>query len=165
MGDEYAEVISDKYKDWVQFMFEAGADIVLASHPHVLQPVTFQTVTDPDGGERECFAIYSLGNFVSSQRTIPRDESVILNLYFEKKNDEKARLINVSFIPVWVAYTNAKGAYDVHPLPAYKIEQPEGLALRAKDIIRAKSAYNHITEVLLGRGGLMGGLKEELFIK
>ena len=167
MGDEYAQEVSGKYKEWVRFMFESGADIVLAAHPHVLQPVTFQTVINPDGSARECFADYSLGNFNTSQRAIASDEAIILNLYFEKKNDEKARLKNVSFIPAWVEYTNAKGSYDVHPIPIYKIvvapsDQSE---LRAKDIIRAKLAYDHITEVLLGYGGLAGGVQRELFIK
>ena len=167
MGDEYAQQPSDKYREWVRFMFESGADIVLAGHPHVLQPVTFETVTDPGGNKRECFADYSLGNFVTSQRTAPRDEGVILNLYFEKKNDERARLIHVSFIPTWVEYINAGGAYDVHPLPIYKIlnAAPDQNELRAKDIIRAKAAYSHITEVLLGSAGLAGTAGEEIYIK
>jgi len=167
MGEEYAEEVSDQYKEWVQFMFDSGADIVLASHPHVLQPVTFETVTDADGSTRDCFADYSLGNFVTSQRTIPRDEGIILNLYFEKKNDEKARLIHVSFIPTWVEYISAAGAYDVHPIPIFKIVNtpPEQSELRARDIIRAKSAYSHILEVLLGGDSPGEGIEEELFIR
>jgi len=164
MGDEYAEQASDAYRQWVRFMFESGADIVLASHPHVLQPVEFTEVNGTDGKTRECFAAYSLGNFVTSQRTIPRDEGIILNLYFEKKNDEKARLINVSYIPTWVRYIGANGAYDVHPIPVSKIlgVPPEQSDLRAKDIIRVKSAYKHILQVLSG-GGPAGGA--EIFIK
>ena len=166
MGDEYAEQVSDKYKEWVQFMFESGADIVLASHPHVLQPVTFETVTGPDGLTRDCFADYSLGNFLTAQRTAPRDEGIILNLYFEKKNDEKAYLNHVSFIPTWVEYINARGAYDVHPLPIYRIlnTPSDELGLRAKDLVRAKSAYSHILDVLLGQDNPADGVKEELFI-
>ena len=166
MGDEYAEQPSDRYKEWVRFMFEAGADIVLASHPHVLQPVAVERVTDADGRSRLCFAHYSLGNFVSGQRTIPRDEGIILNLYFEKKNDEPARLTNVSFIPTWVQYINSRGTYDVRPLPLYNIlkDPPEYYSLRAGDIIRAKAAYSHITEVLLGQAVPFSEAKQEFFI-
>jgi poly-gamma-glutamate synthesis protein (capsule biosynthesis protein) len=138
---------------------------VLASHPHVLQPVTFETVTEPDGSARARFAAYSLGNFVSAQRTIPRDEGIILNLYFEKKNDEQPHLINVSFIPTWVRYLNTNGAYDVHPLPIrYILNNPEESGLRAKDILRAKSALSHITGVLLGHPAVGGEVRQEYFI-
>jgi len=167
MGDEYAEQESDRYREWVQFMFESGADIVLASHPHVLQPAEFKTVSNEDGSTRVCFVDYSLGNFLTAQRTIPRDEGIILNLYFEKKNTEHARLINVSFIPTWVEYINAHGSYDVHPLPIHYIlnNPPTQLDLRAKDIIRAKSAYSHITKVLLGTEAPVGEAQQELFIE
>ena len=165
MGDEYAEKPSERYTKWVRFMFEAGADIVLASHPHVLQPVAFEYIPEPDGSSRLCFVNYSLGNFVSGQRTIPRDEGIILNLYFEKKNDEKALLMNVSFIPTWVEYLNSRGAYDIRPLPLYNIiNSPEQYDLRAKDTIRAKSAFGHITEVLLGRAVPVSEAKQEFFL-
>ena len=167
MGDEYAEQPSSRYKEWVRFMFEAGADIVLASHPHVLQPITVETVIDEDGGSRLCFAHYSLGNFVSGQRTIPRDEGIILNLYFEKKNDEPARLINASFIPTWVQYINSRGVYDVRPLPLYNIlnDPPDYYSLRAKDIIRAKEAFSHITKIFLGYAVPYSEAEQEFYIK
>jgi len=76
-------------------------------------------------------------------------------------------LRNVSFVPTWVRYINAKGAYDVHPTPIGRILNTplEQSDYRAKDIIRAKSAYNHIAEVLLGFGGLAGEARREIFIK
>ena len=49
-----------RYAEW---LFEAGADVVLGHHPHVVQPpVVF---TRPDG--RTVLAAYSLGNFVFDQ--------------------------------------------------------------------------------------------------
>jgi poly-gamma-glutamate synthesis protein (capsule biosynthesis protein) len=98
-------------------MLLAGADIVLASHPHVLQPVEFVTVTDADGTERRCFIAYSLGNFVSSQRTAPRDYGMIVNLNFSKTDGGKAALDSVGLTPVWVKFTNPRGAYDITVLP------------------------------------------------
>lgn len=41
----------------------AGADVVWAHHPHVLQP--WETVSGPDGGDK--LVLYSLGNFISGQ--------------------------------------------------------------------------------------------------
>lgn len=44
-----------------------GADIVIGSHPHVLQP--FAWLTRPDG--KRTFVMYSLGNFLSAQDMMP----------------------------------------------------------------------------------------------
>ena len=71
MGVEYETTTRQVYKNEVNEWLRAGADVVLATHPHVLQPAEFITVTDADGTERNCFVAYSLGNFVSAQRTIP----------------------------------------------------------------------------------------------
>ena len=47
-----------------QMLADLDVDLILGSHPHVMQPA--QWLTQPDGGETLC--IYSLGNFVSDQR-------------------------------------------------------------------------------------------------
>ncbi|MDR1914684.1 MAG: CapA family protein [Clostridiales bacterium] len=166
MGVEYAEVPSDTYKQWVKFMFESGADIVLASHPHVIQPMEYTTITDENGESRVCFVIYSLGNFISSQRTIPRDEGIILNLYFEK-NNSKARLVNVSFIPTWVQFVNANGLYDIKTLSVYDaLSKTDGgkPGLRSKDISRLWNAHSHITRQLLGNPISNGEIRNEYFL-
>ncbi|MDR1328494.1 MAG: CapA family protein [Oscillospiraceae bacterium] len=117
MGAEYETSTREIFKDNIRKMLLAGADIVLASHPHVLQPVEFVTVTDDDGTERRCFVAYSLGNFVSSQRTAPRDYGMIVNLGFSKTDGGKAALDSVGLTPVWVKFTNPRGAYDITVLP------------------------------------------------
>ncbi len=117
MGNEYELYPKQVFKDWVKLMFNAGADIVLASHPHVQQTAEYVTVTDADGTERTCFVAYSLGNFISSQRTTPRDAGVIMNLAFEKPEGGKAKLVDVSYVSTWVKFTNDKGAYDITILP------------------------------------------------
>jgi poly-gamma-glutamate synthesis protein (capsule biosynthesis protein) len=138
MGEEYETAPREEFKEKIHKMLQAGADIVLASHPHVLQPVEFITVTDPDGEERRCFVAYSLGNFVSSQRAAPRDCGVIVNLSFSKNEGEKATLDAVELAPVWVMFTNSRGAYDITVLPVYDLDKPE--LREAADKLSAKSA-------------------------
>jgi poly-gamma-glutamate synthesis protein (capsule biosynthesis protein) len=117
MGHEYELYPRQVYKNWARLMFEAGADIVLASHSHVLQPVEF--VKMPDG--RTCFVAYCLGNFISHQRTPPRDAGVVLNLYFEKTGNERAVLKDVSFVPTWVKFWGIDGNYDITVIPIYDV--------------------------------------------
>ncbi|MDR1538689.1 MAG: CapA family protein [Clostridiales bacterium] len=167
MGIEYEEWPSQACKDWAAFMFEAGADIVLASHPHVLQPMEFVNVTDSGGKSRTCFVIYSLGNFISSQRTIPRDASIILNLHMEKLNNDKAVLTKVSFIPIWVEFVNKSGVYDIKTLSVN--DALKGLdgnipGLRSGDIARLKAVHDSVTKMYLGQTVPLAEMKNEYFI-
>ena len=45
-------------------MTEAGADLIIGTHPHVVQPVEW--ITAENGNRALCF--YSLGNYVSTQK-------------------------------------------------------------------------------------------------
>ncbi len=146
MGNEYELYPKQVFKNWIQLMCDAGADIVLASHPHVLQPI--ETMTASDG--RECFVIYSLGNFISSQRTTPRDAGVILELNFEKKYSEKAVLKEFDVIPTWVKFKNKSGAYDIRVLPVVEtLEQIENGEndLRPNDVKRLKNVLGEAKKI------------------
>ncbi len=151
MGNEYEEYPNDTFKNWVNIMFDAGADIILASHPHVLQPMEMRTLTKDDGSSRTGFVIYSLGNFISSQTTPPRNAGLILNLSFEKKGDEKAEITEVSYIPVWTQFRNAQGqnrfvvrsVYDMLTLPEDQIKA----TLRPQDVERLKEIHYQTTGI------------------
>lgn len=62
-GTENAEEPDDFQKKWAQVFLEGGADVVVGTHPHALQPVT--VLTDEDG--HEMLLYYSIGNFLSAQ--------------------------------------------------------------------------------------------------
>lgn len=53
---EYQRMLAQKLADW-------GVDIIIGTHPHVLQPVEY--LTGADGNQT--MVIYSLGNFASAQ--------------------------------------------------------------------------------------------------
>ena len=106
MGNEYETYPRDIFVDWADMMFEAGADIVLASHPHVLQKMEYRKV-DHGNGVHDGFIIYSLGNFISSQTTPPRNASIILHLTVEQVADEAPNVTEVSFVPIWTQFRNA----------------------------------------------------------
>lgn len=61
-GTEYRLTPDASQEKWVQVFLENGADLVLGTHPHVIEPVEW--VTDPENGH-EMLVYYSLGNFVN----------------------------------------------------------------------------------------------------
>jgi poly-gamma-glutamate synthesis protein (capsule biosynthesis protein) len=65
-GKEYANEPNQYQLDVVNRSINYGADIIIGSHPHTLQPVEFYKTKNAkiDSG----FVAYSLGNFISNQR-------------------------------------------------------------------------------------------------
>ncbi len=155
MGNEYETYVRDVFKEWTDMMFDAGADIILASHPHVLQPMEYKTIINEDGSTRTGFVIYSLGNFISSQTTPPRNAGVILNIEIEKTEEEKAVVKRVSFIPTWTQFRlpngqdrfSVKSVYDMLTLP----QEEQTALLRQKDIARLRDIHYETTSMLLGK--------------
>lgn len=153
MGNEYETYTRDVFKDWADVMFKAGADIILASHPHVLQPMEMKTVVGDDGKERECFVIYSLGNFISSQTTPPRNASIILNLDISMTEGERFKIDEISFTPIWTQFRNAsdvddfcvRSVYEMLTLPEDKLYS----VIRGKDLGRIKEIHYEVTEMYL----------------
>ncbi len=106
-GDEYKSVPTAWQKQAAIELVEAGADIILGHHPHVLQPIESYTAKD---GRRTVIA-YSLGNFISSQNygvslknktnaRALRGDGVILMIYAEKEQG-KTTIVRSAFQPIW----------------------------------------------------------------
>ncbi len=61
-GTEYVLKASSYQKDCAQFFLENGVDLVIGTHPHVIEPV--EMLSDEEGNEMLVY--YSLGNYVNS---------------------------------------------------------------------------------------------------
>ncbi|MBQ3626024.1 MAG: CapA family protein [Synergistaceae bacterium] len=103
-GNEYQFKPSAAQQDAANYALECGADLIIGTHPHVLQPVE---IRDYDTSSPKAIA-WSLGNFVSFQRTLPRERSIILAVEFSKDLNNKAeprraaRITRVSAAPLYV---------------------------------------------------------------
>ncbi|MBP3306958.1 MAG: CapA family protein, partial [Anaerotignum sp.] len=154
MGNEYETYPRDIFVQWADLMFEAGADIVLASHPHVLQKMEYRKV-DHGNGVHDGFIIYSLGNFISSQTTPPRNASIILHLTVEQVAEEPPNVTEVSFVPIWTQFRNAadENHFVVRSVTErLRLSQAEKDAqIRKKDQKRLEEIHHETASFLLGR--------------
>ena len=108
-GNEYQLKQNDTQKDLANLLFKNGVDVILGSHPHVLQPMEKQTITLDDGTTKDCFVIYSLGNFISGQTKANTKNSVILNIKFTKNGEsEKTTIDEVSYTPIYMYKSSGK---------------------------------------------------------
>ena len=96
-GAEYQDQPNLYQKNFNQFFKRQGVDIVIGSHPHVVQPMHYIKNND-----KEFLTVYSLGNFVSNQRDFRKDGGSI--------SDKE-------YILTWVNkfYKNKKWHYEVLP--------------------------------------------------
>ena len=155
MGNEYEEFTRLVFLHWMDLMLYHGADFVLAAHPHVLQPMHVRELTDIEGVERTGFIMPSLGNAISTQRTEPRDISIILKLDVVMESGERAVLERVRFVPIWVQYRHASGPTKIRVLSVWdaveSFEDPSNpLGLREHDIDRLHRANSYITNMFFG---------------
>ncbi len=67
-GTEYVYKPDEEQLFWSDLFLEEKVDLVIGTHPHVLQPFTMRK--NRDGHKMLCY--YSLGNFISGQGKVPR---------------------------------------------------------------------------------------------
>ena len=104
-GNEYKTTPNDTQKELSTFLFQNGVDIILGTHPHVLEPMEKQIVTLEDGTTKDGFVIYSLGNFISGQTAENTKTSIILNLTITKHTDGKITIDKAEYKPIYM-YTD-----------------------------------------------------------
>lgn len=123
-GNEYEPVQNENQKMIADQFFQADVDVVLGSHPHVIQPAEWKTVN-----EKNRYVIYSMGNFVSNQRseimgTSKTENGVIVTFDLEKSKEGKVEIKEVNPIPTWVYKQNAVSLnqYQIIPLTQEYVE-------------------------------------------
>ena len=117
-GPEYQSQPSKKQVEIAEVLFRNGVDIIVGSHPHVLQKMEYIQAKD---GENENFIAYSLGNFVSNQRTRKRDGGAMLKLTLRKNKDD-VTISNSGYYLTWVSrpIIDGKTMYEILPCSEFE---------------------------------------------
>jgi len=97
-GYEYHARADPAQRDAARVILEAGADLVLGHHPHVVQDseLDLRGLADPSEVPRDRFAAYSLGNFVFDQQQGEAGQGLALRAVFD---DQGLRAVQA--LPVW----------------------------------------------------------------
>lgn len=152
-GEEYKTVPNNEQNELANFLFENGADIILGSHPHVLQRMEKRNITLSDGTTKDGFIIYSLGNFVSGQVKENTKNSIILNIIITKKGTGEITIENVKYTPIYT-YQNInkeKQKYKILDIQKaiYNYEN-NNQYISANDYILLKNEYDKIISIVGG---------------
>ena len=94
-GSEYNDVISDSQKNIVTLLQKKGVDVILGTHPHLVQQVEY----DPLTGK---FVAYSLGDFFGDAVRGGSNYSIIVDLEITKDTDTgSTRVTDWSYTPIY----------------------------------------------------------------
>ena len=118
-GNEYTHEPTDYQRELAGKIASWGADVIIGTHPHVIQPVEY--ITNSDG--RQTLVAYSLGNFISAQNRGPRMLGGMLDFEVVKNNATgEITLENVKFSGVVTHYGYGCTNIRVYPLEDYTQE-------------------------------------------
>lgn len=154
-GNEYQTTPNTHQKSIAQHLCNMGVDIIIGSHPHVIQPVELITSED---SLNTTVCLYSTGNAVSNQRqelmtSCPsgHTEDGMLFEFTLKKTKEGVFLTGLDLIPTWVNKYLQNGRYQY---TIYPIENPDDLgkySFNATELTKAKKSYER-TKAIVAEG-------------
>lgn len=121
-GNEYKTSPNTHQKTIAQKLSNLGVDIIIGSHPHVIQPIE---LIHSEDGQNTTVCLYSTGNAISNQRQEVMDscpsghtEDGMFFTYTLKKSQDGVTLEDIDIIPTWVnKYRGGSGyQYTIYPL-------------------------------------------------
>ena len=114
-GIEYERQENEFQQNLARFMLDKGADAIIGSHPHVVQPVEIYYPNNSDSSEFKVI-VYSLGNFVSNQREQFRDGGIIFELILAKTLTG-TNIFDYRYLPTWVYREDNKNNFTFYITP------------------------------------------------
>ena len=108
-GTEYEQTENKIQQGLSSFIFLHGADAIIGSHPHVVQPI--------HGSKRGNLVVYSMGNLISNQRSRYRNGGIAFEMEL-RKTGEGTEIIAQAYLPVWVYKPQTKTGIGFTLVPA-----------------------------------------------
>jgi len=114
-GTEYSIKPDLFQKDLCNKMCEWGVDLVIGSHPHVIQPVEWY---ECESNGNQMLVYYSLGNFVSRQLEARNLLGGLADVSL-KFDGEEMSISDYKFVPIVTHYNTSFNDFDVYRLSEY----------------------------------------------
>ena len=131
-GVEDSHTIVDGQRTLAQQLADWDADVIVGTHPHVLQDA--QWLSAADG--RQTFVAYSLGNFLSTQNRPDQLVGAILNLQLQKTTEPdgtvQCAVLEPKLLPTVTHYDAGKSNVRTYLFRDYTQELAKQHGVRAK---------------------------------
>ncbi|MEG0423425.1 MAG: CapA family protein [Erysipelotrichaceae bacterium] len=129
-GSEYQFTADATQKELAQFLSDEGVNVIIGSHPHVIQPIDY--LKGKNGNDT--LVMYSLGNFLSAQDVDYRMLGGLAKWEIVKKGDSgKIEIENVEFYPVISHFKPGFKDFKTYALKDYSEELAASHGLNGYD--------------------------------
>lgn len=131
IGTEYTYTPTTYQVDYINDLIDVGADIIICTHPHVVEP--YDIITTPNGNVGLVY--YSCGNFISNQDEIDRVLGGMAEIYLTKTIVDgevtNCSIKKYDFEPI-VTHYNSK-EHTIYKLSDYTNELANTHSLKSKN--------------------------------
>lgn len=140
-GDEYKTMPNDNQREMANFLTSSGVDIVIGSHPHVVEPMEYYIEQG-----KEQLVVYSLGNFISNQRNPYTDGGIMFELEI-KKEKNNAFISKKGYYLTWVDryFENGKNNYKI--VPCFDMEKKNFKGMSKQSLNSMKIYMKNVREL------------------
>lgn len=134
-GTEYRLTPDKSQKEWTELFLEEGVDLVLGTHPHVIEPV--ELLMNPETGE-QMPVFYSIGNFVNwtsgkGEGVANRMVGGMPTILLERDENGTAYVADYSITAIVCHVEKKTNGITVYPLSEYTEELAERNAIKNQD--------------------------------
>ena len=136
-GNEDEFKANSTQRNLAQKMVDAGVDVIIGMHPHVLQEIKW--VDRPDGGRT--LIAYSLGNFISTMEYARNMLGALMQFDIRITKEGKASVENAQLIPIMTHYEKNRRSIRLYTFEEYTPELAARHGMANVDPTRANMTY------------------------
>lgn len=149
-GTEYRLESDAKQEKWTKLFFECGVDLVIGTHPHVIEPVEW--ITDEQGNGMLVY--YSIGNFVNGTSSTKGDLTHrmvggIADVTLERNESGEVVIADYDAIPI-VSHVAEGKEFTVYYLSDYTSELAEENLINLQDADFSLEECNKVVDQVWG---------------
>ena len=134
-GIEYRTTPCQSQIETAKALAQAGVDVIIGGHPHMVQKAEYV-------GDTLC--LYSLGNFLSDQRTEGRDCGIIFDFTISEREDGTLYVSEYSYVPTWTWRKAVSGGYEYRVLLSDEYADCKPAGMSESDYARMRASAEEI---------------------
>ena len=143
-GTEYDTIPSRIQNDLAENFFSYGVDLIIGSHPHVLQKMIWHK---RDSADKDRIVVYSLGNFITNQRKPKTDGGSMVKIELTR-NENSLDVSDAGYYLTWVYTPIEKYRKKFYILPCSEYENKPEFFTDPSSYLKMKKFINNSRALL-----------------
>ena len=137
--------VTNAMRNTAASLAQAGADVILGTHPSRVLPIEILSVILEDGTAHDCLAVYSLGTLLTESREGYDISGILLHLSLRCDGQGKVHFEAVQYTPTYIWRQNVNGKMQYRVVCSAD-PAPEGMSEQQKEVMQR--ALNRIKNTL-----------------